>query len=126
MALNGIHEMNGVAMHDHASTTPGKAAIPLNIVIIGAGIGGLTAAVRLRRNGHSVAVGLNQLRASPSYWPNFDSFTSNPNLQMRSVQLCILLPTRMVFYGSLILSQKHSVPSRCIMCSNTDRRVRFL
>lgn len=65
-------------MHDRASTTPGKAARPLNIAIIGAGIGGLTAAVRLRRNGHSVAVGLNQLRTSPSYWPNFVALRAIP------------------------------------------------
>jgi monoamine oxidase len=57
MAVNGINEMNGVAMRDHASTTHGKAARPLNIAIVGAGIGGLAAAVGLRRNGHSVAVG---------------------------------------------------------------------
>jgi ribulose 1,5-bisphosphate synthetase/thiazole synthase len=31
---------------------------PLNIAIVGAGIGGLTAAIGLRQNGHNVAVSL--------------------------------------------------------------------
>lgn len=61
MAVNGI---NGVVFGEHASTTSGKAARPLNIAIVGAGIGGLTAAVGLRRSGHNVAVGLSQLRVN--------------------------------------------------------------
>ena len=42
--VNGLDQMNG-------ANSP-----PLNISIVGAGIGGLTAAIGLRRNGHNVSV----------------------------------------------------------------------
>ena len=54
-AVNGI---NGDSSAHHSSTKYGKTATPLDIAIVGAGIGGLTAAVGLKRNGHNVAVGL--------------------------------------------------------------------
>ena len=43
----------------HTSYTmfdPNTSARPLNILIVGAGIGGLTAALGLRKNGHNVTV----------------------------------------------------------------------
>jgi hypothetical protein len=43
--------------------TEGTNTAPLNIVIVGAGIGGLTAAIGLRRNGHNVSVS----RMQPSF-----------------------------------------------------------
>jgi hypothetical protein len=39
--------------------TNGEAARPLEIAIVGAGIGGLTAAIGLRRQGHNVTVSSN-------------------------------------------------------------------
>jgi salicylate hydroxylase len=42
---------------------------PLNVAIVGAGIGGLAAAIALRRNGHHVRVG----RRSGLITKNFDS-----------------------------------------------------
>lgn len=45
--LSNGHVMNG---NNTIDTTP------LNVVIVGAGIGGLTAAIGLRRNGHNVTV----------------------------------------------------------------------
>ena len=48
---NGLRAVvNG---HDHVN---GNGPEPLNIAIVGAGIGGLTAAIGLRRNGHNVSV----------------------------------------------------------------------
>lgn len=47
---NGTNGTNG--SHHHADT--GDA--PLNAIIIGAGIGGLTAAIYLRQQGHRVTV----------------------------------------------------------------------
>jgi NADPH-dependent glutamate synthase beta subunit-like oxidoreductase len=52
-AVNGI---NGAGSGNHSVITQGKTARPLDIAIIDAGIGGLTAAVGLRRSGHNVAV----------------------------------------------------------------------
>ncbi|KAK0703297.1 hypothetical protein B0T26DRAFT_680996 [Lasiosphaeria miniovina] len=46
---------------------------PLNIVIIGAGIGGLTAAIRLRRSGHNVQIAVAHHR--------------NPKLILRKMRL---------------------------------------
>lgn len=46
---------NGVNDHSKEQAN-GDASRPLNITIVGAGIGGLTAAIGLRRNGHSVSV----------------------------------------------------------------------
>lgn len=46
LGLNG-HSNNGAAQ---------EADVPLNIIVIGAGIGGLTASIYLRRQGHKVTV----------------------------------------------------------------------
>jgi NADH dehydrogenase FAD-containing subunit len=51
-SVNGINGVNG-----HANdATEGTSSASLNIFIVGAGIGGLTAAIGLRRNGHNVSV----------------------------------------------------------------------
>lgn len=50
--LNGLHTNGTNGSHKHADT--GDA--PLNAIIIGAGIGGLTAAIYLRQQGHRVTV----------------------------------------------------------------------
>lgn len=47
---NGINDVNGVNGHDDASQRP------LNITICGAGIGGLSAAIFLRQQGHTVTL----------------------------------------------------------------------
>lgn len=56
--LNGYTErktiVNGVD-----GVQASKTAAPLNIVIVGAGIGGLAAAIGLRKNGHNVSVSRN-------------------------------------------------------------------
>jgi NADPH-dependent 2,4-dienoyl-CoA reductase/sulfur reductase-like enzyme len=45
------------------SQDPGDIAKPLNISIAGAGLGGLTAAIALRRAGHKVTVRLHWFQA---------------------------------------------------------------
>lgn len=47
-----------VANGHNENYASGTDAAPLNVVIVGAGIGGLTAAIGLRRNGHNVSVSL--------------------------------------------------------------------
>ena len=49
--------MNGVNGHSEEQVN-GSDSKPLNIAIVGAGIGGLTAAIGLRRNGHNVSVSI--------------------------------------------------------------------
>lgn len=46
---------------DHSN---GSGPVPLNIAIVGAGIGGLAAAIGLRRNGHNVFVSFIQPRCT--------------------------------------------------------------
>lgn len=64
MAVNGL--ANDIGSSTTAQITNGDVNVdgsggrkdgPLDIAIVGAGIGGLTAAIALRRNGHNVSVG---------------------------------------------------------------------
>jgi ketol-acid reductoisomerase len=65
MAVNGVNGNSGATSGDHASITPGNIARRLSVPIVGAGIGGLMAAVGLRLSGHNVAVGLNPSPSKP-------------------------------------------------------------
>jgi hypothetical protein len=52
---NGLSvAVNGCSKDETSGTGPE----PLRIAIVGAGIGGLTAAIGLRRNGHNVSVSI--------------------------------------------------------------------
>lgn len=60
-----LHIINGkeqdkveIAVAGSANSGHNPHNAPLNIAIVGAGIGGLTAAIGLRQNGHNVAVSL--------------------------------------------------------------------
>jgi NADPH-dependent glutamate synthase beta subunit-like oxidoreductase len=55
MANGSSAQVNGINGHSKDQIN-GAASASLNISIVGAGIGGLTAAIGLRRNGHNVSV----------------------------------------------------------------------
>ena len=55
MTVAGTAPVNGVNGHSKERVN-GSDSRSLNIAIVGAGIGGLTAAIGLRRNGHNVSV----------------------------------------------------------------------
>lgn len=71
---------------------------PLKVLIIGAGIGGLSAAVGLRKNGHQVEVSPGPVIAYPlpqhgtDIHSLFSSFTSNRDSPMRLVPQCTWHP----------------------------------
>ena len=55
---NGLSApVNGVNGHSKEQVNRSDSK-PLNIAIVGAGIGGLTAAIGLRRNGHNISVSI--------------------------------------------------------------------
>lgn len=58
----------------------------LNIAIIGAGIGGLTAAIGLRKNGHKVSVGSHLLTENKTPSDDTSSYTNNRNSPAKQVQ----------------------------------------
>ena len=86
----------------------GTDPAPLNIAIVGAGIGGLTAAIGLRQNGHNVSV-------SPMHCLDFSNLTcgsymSNRDSQMRSGPPSTLHLMRMEFYANMDYVWRHLVP----------------
>lgn len=85
---NGVNGVNGI--HEEKPTG-------LKILIVGAGIGGLTAAIALRKNGHEVLVFFDHL----CFWKgNADvicRFSSKASLQARWELQFILHRMRMAF-----------------------------
>ena len=78
---------------------------PLNIAIVGAGIGGLSAAIGLRRQGHDVSVSL-RLLISDNMKANKNRSMKLLSSQKRQEQLFTLRQTQMVYFDDLELSQK--------------------
>lgn len=99
---NGFkHSANGGLVTDSGPNKVGLTSplvdehpTPLKVIIVGAGIGGLSAALGLRRNGHHVQVSLsspkNTLDSSMLTLPV--RFTRSPALPMRPVLLFTLRP----------------------------------
>ncbi|KAJ7767161.1 FAD/NAD(P)-binding domain-containing protein [Mycena metata] len=55
-AYAGGHLKSAVSRNEAKMQCPGDSPRPLNVVIVGAGIGGLAAAISLRRNGHRITI----------------------------------------------------------------------
>jgi hypothetical protein len=85
---------------------------PLNISIVGAGIGGLTAAIGLRRNGHNVSVRKSQAK----FWKVLTVIRSmnSPNLQTRPEPRSTLLPIQTEFSVDMGYSQKSLAALQCL------------
>jgi salicylate hydroxylase len=55
--LEEYAKINGADTDNESSSVHGRpATVPLHIIVVGAGLGGLSAAVALARRGHSVTV----------------------------------------------------------------------
>lgn len=75
-------QVNG---HTNGDSVSSDTPQPLNIVVVGAGIAGLTAAIGLRRNGHNVTVRPSSIQKNAHVLLLTDiRFTNNQGLPMNS------------------------------------------
>lgn len=95
--------LNGLNGHTKDQKN-GTGSTTLNISIVGAGIGGLTAAIGLRRNGHNVSVSERETK-SQELLTLFRSMNSLDLLTRQGPQ-SILLPIRMESYADTVYSQR--------------------
>jgi hypothetical protein len=85
---SGLQNGTGPVLDDYSK--------PLQIAIVGAGIGGLSAAISLRRNGHIVEVGWASQISTIDELTVSSSCTSSPASQTRLARLSTSRPMRTV------------------------------
>jgi hypothetical protein len=111
-----IQSINGHSREQVNGTGPA----PLNIAIVGAGIGGLTAAIGLRRNGHHVSVSYRNRCLGKLL--TFNRSMNSPDSRTRLEPLFILLPIRMESYVGTGYLPRASEVSQWKGWPNTVRR----
>jgi hypothetical protein len=93
---------------------------PLNIAIVGAGIGGLAAAIGLRKNGHHVSVNLTYNSKYAELTST--SYTSNLNSRVKLVLPSIWHPTLMAFSDDMVSWPRTLEQWKCVDWQSTTRR----
>jgi 2-polyprenyl-6-methoxyphenol hydroxylase-like FAD-dependent oxidoreductase len=92
---------------------PQKAAVALNFIVVGAGLGGLVAAIALQDAGHTVLVLDSRSKAGVLSETNGESFYVGPNIHRILTRCGVVLPKQETWQAGLTSLRRCSCIIHC-------------